>query len=295
MVDSKYRPFLLEVNHWPSLTCDSPLDTSVKATLVEETFKLLMLRKGDRLKERGRAKEQFQRRLASKGAAPLEEDDEAEQMAERERRRRERLDHEDEVLQSGKFLRVYPCDDPEKMALYQEILDCAAVDCSTALFTAASVQKQRDKVSSDPGNDIADLDRKQNRSDRLDDGELRHAATMPYGQSYTSRSHLNHAHSSTARASKSATHPSVATDPGLVKFPIKRQVQHSGVRRAMSDAQIQDQIAKHKNRMKLGPRVSVLQLAAKRAAAQQAAVFAEMLITERNSEVFLAQGEGEGE
>ena len=64
----------------------------------------------------------------------------------------------------------------------------------------------------------------QNRSDRLDDGELRHAATMPYGQSYTSRSHLNHAHSSTARASKSATHPSVATDPGLVKFPIKRQV-----------------------------------------------------------------------
>ena len=77
--------------------------------------------------------------------------------------------------------------------------------------------------------------------------------------------------------------PQLKSVPCVVSFV---QVQHSGVRRAMSDAQIQDQIAKHKNRMKLGPRVSVLQLAAKRAAAQQAAVFAEMLITERNSEVW---------
>ena len=37
MFDHKMRPFLLEVNHSPSFTCDSPLDASVKSAVLRGT------------------------------------------------------------------------------------------------------------------------------------------------------------------------------------------------------------------------------------------------------------------
>merc|ERR1719482_1878998 len=38
MLDSKRRPYLIEVNHLPSFTCDSPLDDDIKRRLVEQTL-----------------------------------------------------------------------------------------------------------------------------------------------------------------------------------------------------------------------------------------------------------------
>jgi tubulin polyglutamylase TTLL6/13 len=38
MLDNKCKPYLLEVNHSPSLTADSPLDEQVKGGLIRDTI-----------------------------------------------------------------------------------------------------------------------------------------------------------------------------------------------------------------------------------------------------------------
>lgn len=41
MMDHKLKPFLLEVNHSPSFTCDSPLDLSVKSSVLRATMEMV--------------------------------------------------------------------------------------------------------------------------------------------------------------------------------------------------------------------------------------------------------------
>lgn len=51
LIDSDLKPWLLEVNLSPSLACDSPLDHTIKSTLVSDTFNLIGVRRFDRKKE----------------------------------------------------------------------------------------------------------------------------------------------------------------------------------------------------------------------------------------------------
>ena len=41
LLDSDLKPWLVEVNLSPSLSCDSPLDLAIKANLVADTFNLV--------------------------------------------------------------------------------------------------------------------------------------------------------------------------------------------------------------------------------------------------------------
>lgn len=43
MIDEKLKPWILEVNHTPSFTTDSPLDFKIKKNLIHDTIKLLNL------------------------------------------------------------------------------------------------------------------------------------------------------------------------------------------------------------------------------------------------------------
>ena len=43
MVDDNLEPYLIEVNHAPSFSTDTPLDKQVKHDLLTDTFKLLNL------------------------------------------------------------------------------------------------------------------------------------------------------------------------------------------------------------------------------------------------------------
>jgi len=45
MLDSKAKPSLLEVNHSPSFSTDSPLDEKVKGELIRDTIQMLGLTK----------------------------------------------------------------------------------------------------------------------------------------------------------------------------------------------------------------------------------------------------------
>jgi tubulin polyglutamylase TTLL5 len=51
ILDSDLKPWLLEVNLSPSLSCDSPLDMTIKSNLVTDTFNLIGVRRFDRKKE----------------------------------------------------------------------------------------------------------------------------------------------------------------------------------------------------------------------------------------------------
>lgn len=53
MLDAELNPWLIEVNHAPSMGTDSSFDKAIKLTLIEDTLKLLNLsqkRKSDYIK-----------------------------------------------------------------------------------------------------------------------------------------------------------------------------------------------------------------------------------------------------
>lgn len=41
MLNNKGEPFVLEVNHTPSFTTDTPLDHKIKFSLIRDTLKLM--------------------------------------------------------------------------------------------------------------------------------------------------------------------------------------------------------------------------------------------------------------
>ena len=51
LIDSDLKPWLLEVNLSSSLATDSPLDMSIKSTLLTDTFNLIGVKRFDRKKE----------------------------------------------------------------------------------------------------------------------------------------------------------------------------------------------------------------------------------------------------
>ena len=50
LLDSRLRPWLIEVNHSPSFTCDTPLDLDIKTRVIGEAMDLMRLRVSERKK-----------------------------------------------------------------------------------------------------------------------------------------------------------------------------------------------------------------------------------------------------
>jgi tubulin polyglutamylase TTLL6/13 len=65
MFRNNYEPILVEVNHSPSLTCDTPLDKNIKYGMLTETMKLVKVNGNDRKKEAQRTSLGAQSRLYS--------------------------------------------------------------------------------------------------------------------------------------------------------------------------------------------------------------------------------------
>ena len=63
MLDSKCRPILLEVNHSPSFTTDSPLDHKIKSELIHDTIKLLGLSSNRKFHYKQQMQEDLERRM----------------------------------------------------------------------------------------------------------------------------------------------------------------------------------------------------------------------------------------
>lgn len=159
LVDDRCKPVLMEVNHTPSLSCDTPLDHRIKHDLITETWKIIDVQPTDKQRHLDREKAQFARRIqqpASKGSSSMMPIDSmlstaqvtspdqllggfgdealltAEGLAAEHRRK--------EDMKLKNYKRVYPSTSIEKQALYETIL--AAAKTASAIPTTAS-QEQR--------------------------------------------------------------------------------------------------------------------------------------------------------
>jgi len=59
LLDHKLKPYLIEVNHTPSFTTDTPLDKSIKKGLIRDTLLLLNINGKNRVRIKNNLKAEF--------------------------------------------------------------------------------------------------------------------------------------------------------------------------------------------------------------------------------------------
>ena len=129
MMDRDLKPWLIEVNHSPSFTADTPLDLAVKEDLISDTIDLVGIDAKALAKMEEKAKADAISRLfagkwtGSRTASASSDDGKTRE--ERLQQRREHLLREREKWEkdhSGSYEIVYPSPDPERQATYEQLL-----------------------------------------------------------------------------------------------------------------------------------------------------------------------------
>jgi tubulin polyglutamylase TTLL6/13 len=59
ILDINLKPYLLEVNHTPSFTTDTPLDKSIKKNLIRDTLLLLNINPKNKIRIKNNLKMEF--------------------------------------------------------------------------------------------------------------------------------------------------------------------------------------------------------------------------------------------
>ena len=113
IIDNAYNPILLEVNHSPSFSTDSPLDWKIKHRLIKESLQMLGARVRDRKNYYAAKKTDGQRRTLSCKSSKDSREERAEKTKESFEKRNK---WEDNHL--GGFKKIYPAENKEKYDLY---------------------------------------------------------------------------------------------------------------------------------------------------------------------------------
>jgi len=118
LLDHKLKPWLLEVNHSPSFTTDTPFDVKIKSELLTDTIKILNLDIKRRLKYyRLKEIENNNRRLGKLKGVQVKKPTK-EERAERKKKHMEKRDKY-ELANCGGYTRIYPdLNDPNKYEIY---------------------------------------------------------------------------------------------------------------------------------------------------------------------------------
>ncbi|MBN3308926.1 TTLL6 polyglutamylase, partial [Amia calva] len=157
LLDSKLKPWLLEVNHSPSFTTDSALDCEVKGALLTDTLQLLNLGIGDSLRvleeDKRRAKERLLQTQQPTHTSRREHflHTQASWLAQLEK-------HEQE--HGGGFQRIYPSADFDKYnkffqhsgSLFQEtVASKAREECARKMLEELHMKKEQVRRPPQPG------------------------------------------------------------------------------------------------------------------------------------------------
>jgi tubulin polyglutamylase TTLL6/13 len=105
MLDDKLKPWIIEVNHSPSFTTDSPIDFKIKKNLIIDTIKLLNLSYWKKLQYKQNKTKEFQRR-AIKGKIKVTPE-EKEEIRRKKARKRDNY----EKKNSGNYSLMYPSEE----------------------------------------------------------------------------------------------------------------------------------------------------------------------------------------
>lgn len=105
MLDYKLKPWLIEVNHTPSFTTDTPLDRKMKKNVIHDTLQIMNISVKNRNATKSRKKMEMQKRMLTGKKVKMNSDERKKQV---ELAQRERDSWEREHL--GGFTKIYPFD-----------------------------------------------------------------------------------------------------------------------------------------------------------------------------------------
>ena len=104
MLDKRLKPWLIEVNHLPSFTTDTPLDETIKKNVIHDALKIMNISAQNKVDYKNRKKEEFNHKAMSRKAKfNLEEKRNAIEKAQRERDEWESKNH-------GGYQKISPLD-----------------------------------------------------------------------------------------------------------------------------------------------------------------------------------------
>jgi tubulin polyglutamylase TTLL6/13 len=109
ILDHKLKPWLLEVNHTPSFTADTPLDKVMKRGVIRDALQLMNISSNHRIKYKNQKKVELQQRVLTgkKTRTTLEERQALSEKAQKDR-------DVWEANNCGSYEKIYPFDDPSK-------------------------------------------------------------------------------------------------------------------------------------------------------------------------------------
>ena len=117
ILDQNARPYILEVNHTPSFTTDSPLDWKIKKRVIKDALVLMNIRARERKQFLKKQKEMVMKRaLTGRLEKETKEERGAKAALEKEKRDKWELKH------LGGFKKIFPVENEEK---YQKYLNFA--------------------------------------------------------------------------------------------------------------------------------------------------------------------------
>ena len=134
-LDDKLKPWILEVNHAPSFSTDSPLDFKVKKNLIHDVINLLNLSYWKKMSFKKKKAMEFQKR-AIKGKIKITPEEKEATKAEKERKR-----NRYEAKNKGNFDLIYPCEE-FPVEEYQKFLD-SANDCYEEFNNGGQANKKK--------------------------------------------------------------------------------------------------------------------------------------------------------
>ncbi|KAG9394637.1 Tubulin--tyrosine ligase [Carpediemonas membranifera] len=146
LLDSKYNPWLIEVNHSPSFNIDSPLDHELKFGVIHDSCVLLNMDPADKAKMRARQRADQNARLYRKSSAGKEQ-------KERPALGTTTMEWEDEHM--GDFERIFPCS-AAKMAQYSSFSQDKALYGET---TASKIRRTEIKRKMESVKEKAETER----------------------------------------------------------------------------------------------------------------------------------------
>ena len=103
ILDKRLKPWLLEINHTPSFTTDTPLDYKIKFGVIKESLEIMNISVKNRKDFRAKQKAKFEERMFTRSIKRLSLDD---KVALKAKAMQERLKHEDNVMRN--YERIYP-------------------------------------------------------------------------------------------------------------------------------------------------------------------------------------------
>ena len=105
MLDHKLKPWLIEVNHTPSFTTDTPLDRNIKKSVIRDALKIMRVSINNRIRFKNKRRQEMQKRVLTGKKVKLtpEERQLVQEKAQKER-------DQWEMKHLGGYMKIYPYD-----------------------------------------------------------------------------------------------------------------------------------------------------------------------------------------